>query len=335
MATSTSSSEKNHVPANTGPEMPPEERFWHRYSPHHEFPLSTVGSVLVYVFVGVLVWAVIKLSIIFSAHVPLEVATVEVQPPGGDNPAPPGAPGSPGDKSPKEGVDEPATEDERKELDIPDLKDIPPMPVDKTDLSPDVAVDDSMIDNASQPLRDLSKMGKRTQEALVSGLKGPKKSAGGSNGENGGGGDGSAVRVKRMARWALVFNTHSGEDYANQLAALGAIVGIPTNEPEKFLIIRDLKRPTPQIEDVTKITLMRWADTRPDSVEGLARALRLPGTPQVIWAFFPEEVEKQMKKAEHDYRGLNENQILETRFQVALRGNRYIPVVRDQRPAPR
>ena len=25
--------------------IPPEEKFWQRYSPHHEFPLSTVTSI--------------------------------------------------------------------------------------------------------------------------------------------------------------------------------------------------------------------------------------------------------------------------------------------------
>ncbi len=145
----------------------------------------------------------------------------------------------------------------------------------------------------------------------------------------------TAVRLKRMARWSLVFNTRDGEDYLHQLDALGAIIGIPTEEPEKFLIIRDLKQPNPQKEDVTKITLIRWSDTRPDSVAGLARALRLPNVPQTIWAFFPRKFEQQLWKAEHDYKGLQEDQIAETKFQIVRRGDWCVPVVRDQQAAPR
>src|SRR5262249_23800161 len=46
--------------------LPPEERFWQRYSPHHEFPLSVSSSVFVHivglvllVFGGGLLWLIL------------------------------------------------------------------------------------------------------------------------------------------------------------------------------------------------------------------------------------------------------------------------------------
>ena len=43
--------------------IPPEQKFWQRYSPHHEFPWSTVISVSIYVFAGLLVFALVRLAI--------------------------------------------------------------------------------------------------------------------------------------------------------------------------------------------------------------------------------------------------------------------------------
>jgi hypothetical protein len=309
-------------------EGPPEEQFWQRYSPHHEFPLSSVGSVLVYVLAAVLIWAVITLSGIFRAAPPPDMGVVED---GADTPgAPgnPGNPGAPGDPGPKEAV-EPATPEEMKNVSVPSLEELPKVTIDPNSLIQDFVIDDKTP--VTPEIDSFSKLGKDIQSKLAQGLKGPKGTgAGGENGNNGNNGNSGNIRVKRMARWSLVFNTHGGDDYLVQLASMGAMVGVPTEDPVRFTIYRNLKNPQVSTEDVTTLKQMRWTDDRPDSIGGLCHGLGLPQTPRFIVAFFPETVEKQMKEAEHNYRGLNEDQIAITRFLVVKRGNGYVPVVMDQ-----
>src|SRR5262245_52595677 len=39
-------------PATSKSLTPPEERFWQRYSPHYEFPISSVSSLAIHVLIG-------------------------------------------------------------------------------------------------------------------------------------------------------------------------------------------------------------------------------------------------------------------------------------------
>jgi hypothetical protein len=68
---------------------PPEERFWKRYSPHHEFPLSAVGSfALHFLGGGGLIAAALLLGAYVNAKrspVPLQVAAIAGDP-GTSNP---------------------------------------------------------------------------------------------------------------------------------------------------------------------------------------------------------------------------------------------------------
>ena len=63
---------------------PPEERFWKRYSPHHEFPLSAVGSfALHFLGGGGLIVAALLLGAYVNAKrspVPLQVAAIAGDP---------------------------------------------------------------------------------------------------------------------------------------------------------------------------------------------------------------------------------------------------------------
>ena len=46
-----STAEPPPVPKNQPrpPLIPPDEEFWEKYSPHYEFPLSTVGSIALHI----------------------------------------------------------------------------------------------------------------------------------------------------------------------------------------------------------------------------------------------------------------------------------------------
>jgi hypothetical protein len=62
------------------PLAPPEEEFWERYSPHHEFPLSSVGSVALHIAGVVLfilaLWLLSKLSFSDKTPVPMTVISL-------------------------------------------------------------------------------------------------------------------------------------------------------------------------------------------------------------------------------------------------------------------
>src|SRR5262249_25503504 len=63
------------APADKNPLVPPDETIWQRYSPHHEFPLSSVTSVtlhiLVIVLLGLLGWIAIKLGLSNNGGLPV------------------------------------------------------------------------------------------------------------------------------------------------------------------------------------------------------------------------------------------------------------------------
>jgi serine/threonine protein kinase len=151
-----------------------------------------------------------------------------------------------------------------------------------------------------------------------------------------------SVRQKRLLRWTMKFNTKTGQDYRQQLLALGAILAIP--QPEGgYMVIRDL-RTTPatgRIEDINKLNRIFWIDDKPESVAPLAQALGIRPIPPHIVAFFPVELEQELLRRELAYRNGSEDDILETKFEVRrdnLYGNpyggavlEYVPEVIEQK----
>ena len=140
-------------------------------------------------------------------------------------------------------------------------------------------------------------------------------------------------REKRQLRWAMTFNTQNGVDYLNQLDGLGAIVAIP-QESGQFLVYHNLKNPREaKVEDITKFNRIYWVDDKPPSVAGVMDALGLQGMhPSHFVAFMPEKLEKKLFEMELNYKGLKEDQIHETKFEVVKTANGYEPRVIDQTP---
>jgi hypothetical protein len=140
-------------------------------------------------------------------------------------------------------------------------------------------------------------------------------------------------REKRLLRWVMLFNTQNGEDYLKQLHGLGAILAVP--EPKGgYLVLRDLhKLPAKGTkENLTTIQRIFWIDNKPASVQSLSKALGLTFEPPHVVAFFPEKFEKGLLEKELKYHGWKEDDILETRFKVIRRGDRYAVEVTDQKP---
>jgi hypothetical protein len=325
--------------------VPPEEQFWQRYSPHHEFPLSTASSLMLHgIILALLVLGGIILAKLGFQDKPVEVSAITIA----------GGGGRPN------GVDGPATGvEEKKEAVQPNT---PSESVTKTEPPPEALkeVEPSVTplvkpkDSATRPIessatlgKDLNAVSASARQKLELALGNASRGKGGS-GEGGGMGKGKGTgtgdlegpgvqqitqRKKRQQRWVMIFNTRDGEDYARQLKGLKALVAIPAGVEGDYLFVDDLgKRPAElKRRDLSQIDRIYWIDDKPDSVSSLAFALRLDPPPRYIVAFFPEELEKELLQKELNYKHAPEDQIEETRFIVRRgRNGQYEPVVDGQ-----
>lgn len=342
----------NHAPKLKGKKKaaPPEERFWQRYSPHHEFPLSTAASIFLHVLgVGLLVLGAILVSRLGLEQKPPEVASVMIEGGGG------GREEGVGDNSGK-GIIPSGIEQKdvvRQPINLPQppkaeqLTNVQPRPAD-IDLKPSEnarVIDDSAL---GEQLSNIGQQAKTQIDGIIAGKGKGGEGSGGGKGKGRGTGDGDKVgpgtgsgkisqREKRQLRWVMMFDTRDGSDYLRQLSGLGAILALPQGEGSYYVIRDLLKRPAVGMtEDLGKLDRIYWIDDKPQSVASLANALGIP-PPPLIAAFFPQSLEKELLDKELAYfqrRKPNgqEDEILETRFRVLPRGGgKYEAVVHEQR----
>jgi len=321
-------------PPSTGksPRVPPEQCFWKRYSPNHEFPLSSVFSFAVYGLIAVALFVAVRLGDRWFGSA--ETLPIEPIAFAGGAPSGPNGPGEGGPGGLHENIPQPP------EAELPaDLKPKVPLTTIKRDPIkiaelPDLNWKDEAfqryIAEANVALSQLGQVQAGARSKLMEGLQGP----GGPGGPSGPGGPAgpSSARQRRMARWVIDIQISSADDYRRQLLALGAIVAVPAGG-DKYQVIRDL-RGRPQsgpVEDLASIKRFPLVDGRPESVRHLATALGLPQTPSHIIVFLPETLEKVMLDREKAFKGRPESEILETKFVVVKRGTTYTPLVVDQR----
>ena len=332
------------APENTTPQTetqrpvaPPEEAFWVRYSPHHEFPLSTVSSFALHFLVLALLilagWVALKLGLANQARpLPVDVVSLAGGGPDGTGPGPGGDP--PREDVPPAGPNQPAPTVQAPTFPENVLGD--PLAV--------LAYKNSdtgrrVLDVAGRSAEQLAALNKETRQRLWGALGDPGKAgngAGPGTGPGPGPGNGRlSAQQRRVLRWTMVFNVTGGEDYARQLRALGAIIVVP--EPDgQYKVIRDLEqRPAQgQMEDLAQFKTIFFVDDRRESVESLVRTLGLSRVPSYFIAFFPLAVENHLVKIEHDYKGLAEEDIYETRFEVVrdVGSGSFVPRVTSQTP---
>jgi hypothetical protein len=318
-------------------DLPPNERLWKRYSPHHELPMSGMSSLMVHLFfLGLLVLGALLFARMTSGGgTGPAVGVVAIS---GHGEAAPGSKntGSPtGDEKilpgPVAELDRVREANHEAMLEVPKLR--------TPSILPPGAGDQIQSPDDNPILRHLSEdTAKKIREAIS---KQTKKGADSENshdrpGQPGPGGPGGRIdneRVKRQLRWTMTFNTRDGNDYLHQLKALKAILAYEDSNG-KYVVIRDLsKLPAKgQIEAINQIDRLYWIDDRPESVKSLARALGIP-TPRMIIAFFPTELEREMLQKELTFAGRKEEEIRETKFKVAQTPNGYEPKVVVQTPA--
>lgn len=333
---------------------PPEERFWKRYSPHGELPLSSGGSVLVHLLAALgivmVVWLANRLA--DRSRPPEAIAVVVGDEPAGGGGSEGGSDdGLPGAKPAGEEAAVARSEQATPRPPVPteQLQDVQakinPLPVPENDPNSDRVIQDSAF-----AINNLSNVGSRARDAIDQIMARRGKGGSGSGGGKGDGvgsatgpGTGTGTgkmdqRTRRQLRWTMVFNTADGRDYLRQLHGLGAVLAIPTGNGQ-YLVVRDLlRRPAqPQPEDLAEMDKIYWIDDKPQSVAQLAHAMQLPTVPDHIAAFFPLELEQKLLTLEKQQaRGAREEDILESRFEVRrMGGGTYAPVcvhVRLRRP---
>jgi hypothetical protein len=343
------------------PLVPPEDSVWKRYSAHHEFPLSVTSSTAVHaVFfvililgaLGLIHWATSK------DKEPEFVGDVEI---GGGGGNPDGSGTGPGDNPLEGGPKREAggESDTSKDPPKPTAKgdDITFNPVtvnpEKFDFLVNQPGAEKLLEKPTEQMRRLDGLQQGVIKKLSEGLAASKgkggsgkgggkdKGIGTGEGDLAGPGKGNVVneRMKRALRWTMIFNTANGRDYKAQLADLKAIIAIPMPpDGREFMVFRDLKamRPVGKIEDIGEIKRIYWVDDKRESVQSLSQALGLDLQPPQIVAFFPLELEKKLLKLElarANKKEDQENDILETRFEILRRGGHYEPVVVAQQLA--
>jgi hypothetical protein len=342
-------------PTSKTPKRPPrtlfEEPILVKYSPHHELPLSSVSSLGIHALV---IGLIIIVGIIIaklnwnSEEKPIDADAVTMEPVGGGGGNPDGVGKGPADgattvppppadalpdSNPTPSKTDRAKLDKVKKdvLTLPDFKDDPSS--------------QRLIQDGGEAVNRFLNLKKDVRAKLNESIAGKGQGGSGSGGGKGTGqgtgegsgvgpGRGNAERIKRTLRWVLIFNTRDGRDYKRQLNAFGAILAIPDpNTPDGYLVIRDLHSDRPQAkpEDIAEIKRIFWIDDGAASVRSLAQALGLPQQPQQFIVFFSPEFEQKLVSLEKAYRGKEENEIIETRFDVRKRGDTYEPVVVSQR----
>jgi hypothetical protein len=315
-------------PATPALRVPPEEKYWRRYSPHGEAPLSLAGSVALHILVGGLL---LFLGVYAASWLGGRKGSVPVEPVrlGAGK-------GVPGGKDGGGLKDDFGKEDDP----LPGLNDGPPVPkLDKVQrqeiekrFDPDTArrIQQNEANLAFGRL-DAATRGKIRPRGDGPGF-GDGKDAGKDRGKDGGGKTDLTPREKRMLRWHMRFTANTGPEYLAQLRALGAILAFPTKEG--YQIVRGL-RPGARanVEDISTIQRIYWIDDKPFSVRDILSSLNLPTDPLPprFIAFMPEELEKKLFEMEKRYvtntlrQPWNEDRLDETHFRVVPDGRGYRP----------
>lgn len=337
--------------------VPPEERFWQRYSPHGELPLSGASSLALHLlFFGLLVfaaWLAYKMFGGAERSVPVEAVRLELDGGGGGSKF--GEGDAPGGPRPQEmGRDETGeakrtSETKMKQLDLTaePSKDMTikfdedaARYIRKSDTAASRAMEKLAKANVQLRLTDRGTPGRGQGGSGSGGGKGIGK--GPDTGDGRGQGSGKLTkREKRMLRWTLLFDARNGGAYVAQLRGLGAILAVPVREgppANEYRLIRDLRpgHATLLNEDVYKLNKIRWFDDNPRSVADVMSVLgvRLSALPSHFIAFMPEELENKLLELElarlkKNHPNLTEDDIKETTFDLLRKGNKFEPRIHD------
>jgi hypothetical protein len=359
------------------PLLPPDERFWKRYSPHFELPVAGATALFAHgVIIGIL--AVGGLAFLFRASAemsrPSTIDMVAVDPdaafPGPLGAAPEGMPGLPGElgadrteQGPEGGVAGNVSQPNGGDP-LPDLPELPgmslevPATVPQTDASSEVGEQLQAINKAAA---ERSKVAPPAPKRPAS--AGPARKSGTGNKWGGGGmggtggkgvgksgtGTGGGAASYRASdaeikayRWQFDLSGPPRE-HADKLDRAGVIVALPDPKAghmdprtAPLLLITDVKRRPVTLKPAAPgqfRDFVKWYNTRPESIQGLAQELQLPFMPPCVVLLMPKDREAKMADAEMRYaqeHRIDFARIQRTTFDFRLRNGVYEPVVLNQ-----
>jgi hypothetical protein len=316
--------------------LPPDESLWRKYSAHHEFPLSTLASVVLHAFV-ILMVAMFG-AILFnwrSDQEPPEVGNLIFAGGGGEGGGDPDASEDPSNQL----VFDPTRRGDAN----PQLEYIP------EDLRrPEDSAQARLIEQAQTADRKTRGINDPSLRPGSSGRGGPGSGGGRGRGiglgEGQGSGPGKATqRARRMQRWDLSFgHDNTPEEYIRKLNNLQAILLVPGPD-DQFRVYRDLtQRPLrgriePRAE-INKLNRIYFVQDDPQHLEALIHILGLDSPPRYLAAFFPRSLEEELLRTELAHAGLTEEGIdqkkLATKFTAERREERWVVRVVEQKPRP-
>lgn len=338
--------------------LPPDEKFWERYSPHHELPLASMTSFFMHgLVIGIMVlgafWYLFERE--SDSHKPPSMDVVQLVGGGDGSEGASGEPGLPGEAAPREFTPTPMStptevpseananlkEAQAAEFIIPEVG---PM-------EPKSNVEDLLAELGKDAANQAKKEAVPQKPAtIVMPGTGKPKGVGGLGGTGGGPGRGSqgtgtgvggfpggrkATKAEIYAwRWRFDL-TGSGKEHAEKYLAMGVTVALrgPTGN---YLFVGDLRR---RPVDLTPGNLakfkdaVKWQNTKPESLHALAKELQLPFVPDQVIILLPRDREEKMAAEEMRYAqktGRPAQQIQATMFDFRLRDGVYEPIVLQQ-----
>jgi hypothetical protein len=360
---------ENKAPAGQQTQVPPDERFWKLYSPHHEFPLSGAGSIAVHVLIVI---ALLVLASSFwgsrdEANKPVENRVLEIM--GGEglgldglgSGTTPlgGTKGQTEVQGPAGGPERPPSKDQvapghpkdslrpKDQLEFPDPK---PPPVedgggifselDKTVRR--VETDIAVAMNPPPPKGVVGKVGAGKDYPSKKPGTGGKAGQGTGQGTGVGPGGGTSPygvvlskQQRRQKRWRILASP-DGPIHLAKLQALNVTLVMPTRNPKVFTVF-DLTRKPVQAATTTRLeehgNKVWWTNRNAAEVKGLASVLGLRETPPCFVIFLPTKLEERMVEIEEAHQGAQEHEIEETVWDIPLRDGYYArePVIVEQR----
>jgi hypothetical protein len=303
------------APEEPGDLVPPEPQFWQHYSPHHEFPISTLISISIYIAIGLFLLLVLAMRWGAENTEPIPIDSIEVggEPGGGDPNGDPNTHDEPQFKA--EQIQAPVTP-----LEKVDFQEVKPEDIKVMEIDPTVKPEESKVpqDNSLQALN----------EAMNQALR-PKGTGPGTGGGPGGPGKGNPnQRTRRGLRWDLNMSVSSSADYLTKLTFLGAQIGYqkPGSVREVYLIKNPRAHTPPELTKVSEINRIFWF-VEASMVPELSALLGLPKVPSALIVFFPQDLEEKLLGLETDAakkakgRDVKEDEIAETNFAVTFVGN--------------
>ncbi|MCI0642540.1 MAG: hypothetical protein L0Y72_22265 [Gemmataceae bacterium] len=331
------------------PLLPPDEKFWQRYSPHHEFPLAGVTSLCLHGLAIVLlilagVWQLFQWN--SPAHRPPSLDVVQIE--GGGDGFEGGAGGDPG----------PSGEPSPTEI-AHELKKSPvPEEIDPVKKPLELDIPEIVITNTKDELdAALAKLGKEAEDQAkpkpiktpTAPSKGSQKGASGQGGVGSGTGKGTkgfgpgvggpgGRKLTKAEVYAIRWHFNlSGtpKEHVEKLIAIGVTVAVP--QPRSgWAFIPDLRRRPVELQagNLDKYKdAVKWQNTDPISMQGLTHELKLPFVPPAVLMLLPKDREERMAAEELHFAqqvGRPPEQIRKTVFDFRLKGGVFEPVVIDQ-----